>query len=401
VLRPLHVYVHFPWCLEKCPYCDFVSYKAARASIDHDGYADALLRELEARRPAFEGHALATIFFGGGTPSLWEPRAMGRVIAAIRAAFPVDATVTGGAAVEVTSECNPTSLDEARAHGLVEAGVNRLSVGVQSFDDEKLRFLGRLHDVALANVALAAAISTGARVSADLIFGLPGQPAAEAAAHAAHLADLGLSHVSAYALTIEHGTRFGELARRGKLPLAEDDAICDAFLAIERALGERGLEHYEVSNYARPGQASRHNLGYWRGAPYLGLGSAAYGFLRTADGGLRYRNQLDPGRYMTGTTTLAAGVPREGDGVTLNAEPLDRETLLRERIMLGLRLDEGVDLDAAARDLGLSHEQTWTRARRRAVDLLVGSGGLTADGDRLRIPSARRLSTDGIAARLF
>lgn len=398
MLRPLHVYVHFPWCLEKCPYCDFVSFKAARDAIDHDGYADALLRELEARAPAFAGHALTTIFFGGGTPSLWEPRAMGRVIAAIRAAFPASPEAPP---VEVTSECNPTSLDEPRAHALIAAGVNRLSVGVQSFDDDKLRFLGRLHDVALANVALRAALSTGARVSADLIFGLPDQPAADAAAHAARLADLGLSHVSAYALTIEHGTRFGELARRGKLPLAEDDAVCDAFLAIERALEARGLEHYEVSNYAKPGEASRHNLGYWRGAPYLGLGSAAYGFLRTADGGLRYRNLLDPGRYVAGTKGLAAGVPREGDGVTLNAEPLDRETLLRERIMLGLRLDEGVDLDAAARDLGLSPAETWTRARRRAVDLLLGSGGLTANGDRLRIPNARRLSTDGIAARLF
>lgn len=399
---PLHVYVHFPWCLEKCPYCDFVSYKAPRDAIDHDGYAAALLRELEARRPAFEGHALATVFFGGGTPSLWEPRAMGRVIAAIRAAFPaIDLERDGAGPVEITSECNPTSLDEARARALVEAGVNRLSIGVQSFDDERLKFLGRLHDVALANQALRAALASGARVSADLIFGLPGQSPEDAAAHAARLADLGLSHVSAYALTIEHGTRFGELARRGKLPLAEDDAVCDAFLAIERALGERGLEHYEVSNYARPGEASRHNLGYWRGAPYLGLGSAAYGFLRTPDGGLRYRNVIDPARYVAGTSALAAGAPREGDGVTANAEPLDRETLLRERIMLGLRLAEGVDLDASARDLGMTVEAAWPRGRRRAVELLEGSGGLTVDGGRLRIPSARRLSTDGIAARLF
>ena len=399
MLRPLHVYVHFPWCLEKCPYCDFVSYKTERTQIDHEGYADALVRELDARAPAFEGHELASIFFGGGTPSLWEPKALGRVIGAIRAAFPRERTAAGG--VEITSESNPTSLDEARAASLVEAGVNRLSVGVQSLDDDRLKYLGRLHDATLAVRAVKAAIATGARVSADLIVGLPGQHAAIAAEDAGRLVDLGLDHLSAYALTIEQGTRFGELARRGKLPLAEDDAICDAFLAIERALETRGLEHYEVSNYARPGQASRHNLGYWRGAPYLGLGTAAYGFLRLAEGGLRYRNAIEPARYVAGTKTLARGVPREGDGVTSTAEPLDRETLLRERLMLGLRLAEGLDLDEAARDLDIPLADAWSRPRRRAMELLVQSGGLVVAGARLAIPSARRLSTDGIAARLF
>lgn len=399
MLRPLHVYVHFPWCLEKCPYCDFVSYKTERAQIDHAGYADAIVRELDARAPAFEGHELASIFFGGGTPSLWEPRDLGRVIAAIRRAFPRQRTSEGG--VEITSESNPTSLNEARAAALVEAGVNRLSVGVQSLDDERLKYLGRLHDAPLALRAVQAAIATGARVSADLIFGLPGQHAAIAAEDAGRLVDLGIDHLSAYALTIEQGTRFGELARRGKLPLAEDDAICDAFLAIERALETRGLGHYEVSNYARPGQASRHNLGYWRGAPYLGLGAAAYGFLRQRDGGLRYRNAIEPARYVTGTLSLARGVPADGDGVTSITEPLDRETLLRERLMLGLRLAEGLDLDEAARDLEIPLAEAWSRPRRRAIELLVQSGGLVLQGARLSIPSARRLSTDGIAARLF
>ncbi len=394
--RPLHAYVHFPWCLEKCPYCDFVSYKTPREAIDHDGYADAILRELDARREAFEGHQLASIFFGGGTPSLWEPRAMGSVIRALLQAFP-----SARADVEITSEANPTSLDEARAASLVEAGINRLSVGVQSLADERLRLLGRLHDVPMAMRALSGAIATGARVSADLIFGLPGQPPEEAAEHAARLVDLGLDHLSAYALTIEQGTRFGELARRGKLPLAEDDAICDAFLAIEATLEARGLEHYEVSNYARPGQPSRHNLGYWHGAPYLGLGAAAVGFFRTAGGGLRYRNTIDAAGYVTGTRSLARGVPRAGDGVTQEAEPLDRETLLRERLMLGLRLAEGLDLDEAARDLDIARAEAWSRPRRRSMELLMKSGGLAVEGARLRIPRARRLSTDGIAARLF
>ncbi len=403
-MRPIHVYVHFPWCLEKCPYCDFVSFKTTRDAVPHDEYADAVIRELHARRPWLEGHALSTVFLGGGTPSLWSPVAVGRVLAAIRAAFPEHPAAPE---VEVTAECNPTSLDLDRVKALVDAGVNRISVGVQSLDDARLKYLGRLHDVALARRAIAAAVEVAPRASADLIFALPGQPPAEAAAHAAQLADMGLRHVSAYALTIEPGTRFGELARRGRLPLAEDDATCDAFLAIEEALDARGLAHYEVSNYARPGQESRHNLGYWLGAPYLGLGCAAYGCGPIGLDGpsptaraMRYRNDPDPKRYVEATRALAAGAPREGDGVTSTVEELDPETQLRERIMLGLRLEAGLDLAAASRELGLDPQATWA-ARARAIERLSRDGGLAVEGTRLRIPRLRRLATDGTAARLF
>lgn len=395
-MKPLLVYVHFPWCLEKCPYCDFVSYKTTREAIDHDAYADAVLRELEARRPWLEGHALASIFLGGGTPSLWSPSAIARVLETIQRAFP--ARDVGE--LEITAECNPSSLDRARARDLVSAGVGRLSIGVQSLDVEQLKFLGRLHDPDGALRAVEAGVAEAPRVSADLIFGLPGQSPDEAAAHASRLVDLGLSHLSAYALTIEPGTRFGELARRGRLPMATDDAQADAFLAIEAALGERGLAHYEVSNYARPGQEARHNLGYWRGASYLGLGVAAYGCGPTADGAIRYRNATDPERYVEGTRAVHVGAPGLDDRVTVSVEPLDRETLLRERIMLGLRLAEGLDLRAAAEELGLDAEQVF-RARERELARLTREGALAIDGARLRIPAARRLATDGIAARLF
>ena len=393
-MRPLLVYVHFPWCLEKCPYCDFVSFKTTRAAIDHDAYADAILRELHARRAWLEDHELASIFLGGGTPSLWEPRAVERVVRAIRDAFP------NAGDVEVTAECNPSSLDRERARGLVFAGVNRLSVGVQSLDPAQLKFLGRLHDVPMAMAAIDAAVAESPRASADLIFGLPNQPAEEAAAHATALVARGLSHVSAYALTIEQGTRFGELARRGKLPIAEDDATCDAFLAIDAALAERGLRHYEVSNYAVPGQESRHNLGYWRGHSYLGLGVAAYGCGPTGNGSIRYRNAPEPTRYVEGTRSLVPGAPALEDGVTSTIEPLDAETLLRERIMLGLRLADGFDLAASAGELGLDATASW-QARARTIQRLSSEGTLSVDGTRLRIPSARRLGTDGIAARLF
>lgn len=393
-MHPLLVYVHFPWCLEKCPYCDFVSFKTSREAIDHERYADAIVSELRARAEWLTGHRVRSVFFGGGTPSLWEPRSIGRVIDAIKTSFAAQDDL------EITAECNPTSLDRERARGLVAAGVTRLSIGVQSLDPEQLKFLGRLHDTPMAMASLDAAIAEVPRVSADLIFGLPRQRAEEAAAHAALLVDRGLSHLSAYSLTIEPGTRFGELAKRGRLPIAEEDATCDAFLAIEEVLRARGLEHYEVSNYARPGQEARHNLGYWRGDAYLGLGCAAYGCGPLEGGMVRYRNDPDPARYVEGALALRDGPPTVGDGVTSTTEPLDGETLLRERIMLGLRLADGLDLVRAAKDVGVDSALAW-QSRERIIERLSREGALSVEGTRLRIPPARRLATDGIAARLF
>jgi putative oxygen-independent coproporphyrinogen III oxidase len=390
------VYVHFPWCLAKCPYCDFVSY--VTPAIDHGGYADAVLRELETRAPGFGGRQIESVFFGGGTPSLWEPRELGRVLEGVRGMFGARSRVQAAQEVEVTVECNPTSLDPDRARALLDVGVNRLSIGVQSLTDERLRYLGRLHDAAGARAAVLGAISAGVpRVSADLIFGLPDQTPEEARREALELADLGIAHLSAYQLTIEPGTRFGELARRGRLPLADDGQVADAFLAIDEALGARGFRHYEISNHAQAGEEARHNLGYWRGDEYLGLGCGAYGFARSGapsrvttasaarTGGVRWRNEVIPDRYIA-----ASSVSTE--------EPLDAETLLRERIMLGLRVDEGIDLDAIALDLGVA---AWTPERARAAAWLEGRGRIERQGSRLRIPRSAWLWADDTAARLF
>src|SRR5579883_2628910 len=331
------VYVHFPWCLAKCPYCDFVSYAAARDAIDHAAYADAVVSEIDRRAPAAAGRRVRSVFFGGGTPSLWEPRELGRVLARVVRA----AETVGDAGLEVTVECNPSSLDEDRARALLDVGVNRLSVGVQSLRDDRLRFLGRLHDADRARAALRAAQRAGAgrelALSADLIVGLPGQSPAEARDQAIELLELGLTHLSCYQLTIEPGTRFGELAKRGRLPLADEGAVADAFLAIDEALAARGLEHYEVSNYAKPGEEARHNLGYWRGGAYVGLGCAAYGFAMTGGathpargGGVRWRNATTPQAYVEQTRAMSGG-----RGCEAEREELDGETLLRERIMLG------------------------------------------------------------------
>ncbi|KYF54629.1 coproporphyrinogen III oxidase, partial [Sorangium cellulosum] len=332
-MEPITAYVHFPWCLKKCPYCDFVSFAKAREAIDHRGYADAVLAELRRRADALGERELRSVFFGGGTPSLWEPDEMGRVLAAITAA-------AGRLSpdLEVTVECNPTSLDEQRARAFRAIGVNRLSVGVQGLDAERLRFLGRLHDPDGGLGALAAALRSGMpRVSGDLIYGVAvgtaeqtrEQGAEQAAAEARAVAATGVSHISAYSLTIEPGTSFGELARRGRLPLAADDGVADAFFAIDEALEAEGLAHYEVSNYAKPGHEARHNLGYWQGVDYVGLGCAAYGTvsrpdprwgLRSASAedrgeafAVRYRNVVSPERYMAAMAEGGEAIPVESE----------------------------------------------------------------------------------------
>jgi oxygen-independent coproporphyrinogen-3 oxidase len=394
-VRTASVYVHFPWCLAKCPYCDFVSYAKQRDAIDHVGYADAVLRELDGRATALTTELqVASVFFGGGTPSLWDPAQLGRVLEAIESRFACTDDV------EVTVECNPTSLDKDRAAALHDVGVGRLSIGAQALDDAQLKYLGRLHDRTGAIVAIEAALASGMpRVSADLIFGMPDQSPEDARAQAERLADLGLSHLSCYQLTIEPGTAFGELARRGRLPLADDGRVAEAFAAIDEALTSRGLQHYEISNYARPGEEARHNIGYWRGAEYVGVGCAAYGFVRTGKStGVRYRNAIDPARYVTATHGIVPSLMGEGDGVSMSSEPLDGETMLRERIMLGLRLRDGFDLGACAEDLGVP---AWTKSRAAAAEVLVARGRLEREGEHLRIPRAAWIWTDDTASRLF
>ena len=400
------LYVHFPWCLAKCPYCDFVSYATPREAIDHVGYADAVIRELDARAAFVRGSrplVLGSVFFGGGTPSLWEAVELGRVLAAAKERFEVEADL------EVTVECNPTSLDRGRAEALHAVGVDRLSIGTQSLRQDQLRFLGRLHDASGARAAIDGALASGIpRVSTDMIFGLPGQTPEDARDQATTLADLGLSHLSCYQLTIEPGTQFGELARRGRLPLADDGLVAESFLAIDEALSGRGLAHYEISNYARPGEEARHNLGYWRGEEYVGVGCGAFGMLRAgaegtdggrgAASGVRYRNAIDPRRYVNATRDVKSDRVGEGDGLSLSSEPLDGEALLRERIMLGLRLADGVDLQSAGDALGVD---PWTEERSRTTERLVANGRLERTGDRLRIPRAAWLWTDDTAARLF
>lgn len=391
--RPLGVYVHFPWCLKKCPYCDFLSVAAARETIPHRAYADAVLGELGARLPHLLPHyRLESVFFGGGTPSLWQTAELGRVLEGLLAAF----ADSRAAEVEVTAECNPTSLDRDKARALGAVGVNRLSLGVQGLDAERLAFLGRLHDPkAGLDAARAALVSGVPRVSVDFIFGVAGQTPAQAAAEAARLAELGTTHVSAYALTIESGTEFGARAKKGRLPLLEEALVADSFTAVDAALAAAGFDHYEISNFARDGHVSRHNLGYWRGHDYLGLGTGAWGTVTLARGRVRYRTTPSPERYLAASFDAPFV---EGSDASSVIEPIDAETALRERIMLGLRLAEGLDLRAAGNELGLD---PMTRERRAALSRAFGRGQLETNGDRLRIPKSQWLLADGIISQLL
>ena len=385
--------MHFPWCLKKCPYCDFLSIAAARDEIPHEAYADAVVRELEQRLPRLEPrYRLQSVFFGGGTPSLWHSEALGRVLSALLHAFR-DSRADD---VEITAECNPTSLDEAKARSLAAVGVNRLSLGIQGLDAERLTFLGRLHDPAggldAARDALASAVP---RVSLDFIFGVAGQSAADAAQEAQTLADLGTTHLSAYALTIEPGTEFGARAKKGRLPLLEESTVADSFQAVDETLERAGFEHYEISNFAREGHVSRHNLGYWRGYDYLGLGAGAWGTVTLPEGRLRYRNSPSPERYQASSFTTPFEPGPEGCAVV---EPLDAETSLRERIMLGLRVAEGVDLAAAGAALGID---PLPPERKRALARLHDRGRVQWDGRRLWLPKEQWLFADGIISELL
>ncbi len=377
---PTSVYVHFPWCERKCPYCDFATSPKAKDEIPHEAYADAVLRELDARRGDLAGRALVSVFFGGGTPSLWAASSLGRVLAAIRDAFPAIAPDA-----EITAECNPASLTAEVASGFVDAGIDRFSVGVQSLSAEHLKHLGRLHDGAMALRALDTAVSTGARVSADLIFGMPGQTPEALKAEIDAVVARGVEHVSAYALTIEPATVFGALHRKGKLPVAPDDDYATLYLAAEAAFAAHGMDHYEVSNYARPGAESRHNAHYWRGGDYLGLGAAAVGALRSAPGvGRRYRNAPLPNDYL-------AGAPEA------ESESLDGVTMHQEAMMLGLRTREGIEVARAEAQAGLPIAQGREKALARALQ----EGNLVREGDLLRVPRSRWLHLDGIVAALF
>lgn len=383
---PFGVYVHFPYCLSKCPYCDFAS-RAVR-EVPHERYADAVIRELSLRLAEFPSRPVTSVFFGGGTPSMWAPASFARVLGAVRAALPL----TPGC--EVTLEANPGASDEARFAAFREAGVNRLSIGAQSFQPEVLAVLGRAHTPGEVGRAVRAARSAGFdNVSIDLIYGAPGHTEARVRDDARRAVDLGTDHLSAYALTLEHLAEEVPMARDralGRVQVPDDDAQAAMGAVVRDVLREAGLARYEISNYARPGRESRHNLVYWRGDGYLALGVGASGFAKAPDGraGRRYSNKRAPEFYLE---DIEAGRVSEKD-----AEVVGRDEVFLERLYTGLRLVEGLDL--AALDAQLGTDTLSSQAAR--IRELVRTGLGTFDGARLALTDAGLDLHTGICASL-
>jgi putative oxygen-independent coproporphyrinogen III oxidase len=390
----LGVYVHFPWCLKKCPYCDFLSVAAPPQDIPHVDYAEAVLRELTQRVPTLSTRRVHSVFFGGGTPSLWQPQQLGRVLQALARELSFTANV------EITVECNPTSFSPARAQELKAVGVNRVSIGVQALEQERLEFLGRLHNPSGGLRAVADAVEAGIeRVSADLIYGVYRQDPATAVREVTTIAALGVSHLSAYALTVEPGTQFGAQARRGTLPLLEDDLVAESFSQVSEALQSNGFRHYEISNFARNEERCRHNLGYWQGEQYLGLGCGAWGTIALDGAVLRYRNTISPERYSALTRWPTPNVTNaDADAAYQQVESIDAAMRVQERLLLGLRLDDGVDICALSEEFG----DDWLNAdRKRTAARLVQSGRLVTDEQRWRIPKSAWLFADAVIRDLL
>ncbi|NIJ32610.1 radical SAM family heme chaperone HemW [Sphingomonas oligoaromativorans] len=375
--NPLALYVHWPFCVSKCPYCDFNSH--VRAEIDEAAWRDALLADLAHEAALTPGRPLGSIFFGGGTPSLMAPSTVAAVLDAAERhwGFSDD--------IEITLEANPSSVEAANFHALASAGVNRVSLGLQALDDEALHFLGRAHGVAESLAALDVAQAAFGRVSVDLIYARPYQSEAEWLAELNRALGFGTEHLSLYQLTIEPGTRFAALAAKGELPTLDTDEAAHLFELTRQVTTEAGIPAYEISNHARPGAESRHNLAYWRYRDYLGVGPGAHG----------RRGQLASFRRKKPENWLSA-VTRNGHGIE-SEEPLDGPTRAEEALLMGLRLDDGLDLAAVSAATGVAIDAMVDAA---AIDRLAGHGLLAREGDRLTVREPGMLLLDGILAEI-
>jgi putative oxygen-independent coproporphyrinogen III oxidase len=293
-LPPLALYVHIPWCVRKCPYCDFNSHERG-GPLPEAQYVGKLLEDLESLLPSVWGRRLSSVFIGGGTPSLFAPESIDALLSGVRARLPLEP------AAEITLEANPGTAEAARFRGFRDAGVNRISVGVQSFDDEMLRSLGRIHGAQDAVKAVESALAAFDNVNLDLMYGLPGQSIDMARADIAAGVATGVPHLSAYQLTIEPNTAF--FSKPPQLP--EHDLCADMQVMVEALLEQTGFEHYETSAFARPGHRCRHNLNYWEFGDYLGIGAGAHGKISFPDRITRHSRIKQPRDYLSSSSTLA------------------------------------------------------------------------------------------------
>ena len=348
---PLALYIHWPFCAAKCPYCDFNSH--VRERVDAPRHGRALLAELEGEAARVGRRRLGSVFFGGGTPSLMPPEAVAALVARAREVFDPDPDL------EVTLEANPTSVEAGRLRAFREAGVNRLSLGVQALDPVALGFLGRNHSAGEAVAALEHARATFPRLSFDLIYARPGQSEAAWREELRRALSLAADHLSLYQLTIEPGTRFATEHARGAFALPEDEDAAALYAATAEEAARFGLHAYEVSNYARPGAESRHNLAYWRYADYVGIGAGAHGRLTFGGAVFAARRHRAPEIWL-------AAVERAGHARVEETalSPVERG---REAMLMGLRLREGVDPGHIARRAGLAWDAVVDAAMLEAL----------------------------------
>jgi oxygen-independent coproporphyrinogen-3 oxidase len=381
VAEPLAVYIHWPFCRSKCPYCDFNSH--VRDSVDTARWTRALMRDLEGQAELTAGREVGSVFFGGGTPSLMPPQTVAKLLDGVRSHWAVMPDL------EVTLEANPNSAEADRFRAIAAAGVNRLSLGVQALDRAALRFLGRAHDREEAIAAIEHGRATFPRFSFDLIYARPGQDAAAWRSELDEGLDLAGEHLSLYQLTIEPGTAFASLARRGELALPEEESTAALFEATQERLAVAGLPAYEISNHARPGAECRHNLTYWRYQDYAGIGPGAHGRLTLGGTKFATRQYRLPEKWLTAVEAKGTGI----EEIT----PNDRETAIEETLMMGLRLVEGV-----------SRARLECAAGRGAETLfgsnlapLIEGGFLTLDAERLAATAAGRQRLNAVLAALL
>ncbi|HKE39627.1 MAG TPA: radical SAM family heme chaperone HemW [Casimicrobiaceae bacterium] len=329
---PLAIYIHIPWCLKKCPYCDFNSHER-RAEIPEAQYVDALIADLEVALPSIWGRRAGSLFFGGGTPSLFSPGAIDRIVSAVRARVPLSPDA------EITLEANPGTFEQVRFDGFKAAGVNRLSLGVQSFDRRFLAAIGRVHDDREARAAAEAALTIFGNVNLDLMYALPGQTLVDVEANVEAAVALAPPHLSFYHLTIEPNTLFHQHPPQ----LPNDDTAAEMDEAIENALGGAGYVHYETSAYARPGSECRHNLNYWHFGDYLGIGAGAHSKISFPDRIIRQVRYKQPQQYME---QALRGVP------LLEEHEVTRADVGFEFMLNALRLADGVPVALFAERTG-------------------------------------------------
>ncbi len=371
----LAFYVHWPFCVSKCPYCDFNSH--VRDQVDQAEWREALLADLAHEAALLPGRRLTSIFLGGGTPSLMEPATAAAIIVAAQRHWQAHDDI------EITVEANPSSVEAARFADLAAAGVNRVSLGVQSLDDGALAFLGRAHSVAEGLAALDTAQQQFDRVSFDLIYALPGQRPEGWDAMLGRALAFGTGHVSLYQLTIEPGTRFATMVGRHDFEPLDTDSAADLFELTQERTAQAGLPAYEISNHAKAGEESRHNLAYWRYRDYAGVGPGAHG-RRLGQRTVRHRK---PENFL-------AAVARNGHGLS-EEEPLSRKEAAHEALVMGLRLSEGIEPEALARRLGVEG-----LVDEAAVSRLQALGLVRRHGARLAVTPAGRLLLDSILAEV-